>query len=89
MSRPGLSIGLPGATWLVGLKGERIDEAGTTLNELDIIGASIAQSHAVAERCLLNTKCRQSRVFELAKRPLVGISNNGDYLGSDNLIDRL
>ena len=53
-----LPVRNPGLTFNVCLERQRIDKSRPALMELDIVGVTILQSHAVLQRPALYLKCR-------------------------------
>jgi hypothetical protein len=83
-----LPIGHPGLH-LEFLEGQRIDEKGPPVYELDVIGAGIFKGHPIIKGRFLDLERDQGRLFELAETPFIRIGNERDEPGLYDLIGRL
>jgi hypothetical protein len=83
-----LPIGHPGFQ-LEFLEGQRVDEKGLPVDELDVEGAGILQGHPEIKGRFLDLEQGQSRLFELRETPLIRIGDEGDELGLYDLIGQL
>ena len=84
-----LAVGRPGLAFDGPAQGQGVDEDGPAPQELDVVGAGVDQRHAAAKSALLDIERGQGRVLELAEAPLVGIGDERDLLGADQLGDVL
>ena len=74
----------PGIPFPVTFEREGIDEERSPLVELDVVGTGILEGHPVLQRDPLDIQGDQCSFFELAKRPLVGIRDEGYLFGLDD-----
>jgi hypothetical protein len=74
----------PGRPRLTGLEGERVDEEWAAGDELDVVGAGVAQGETAGQRPLLEPEGQQGRVAQLAERPLVRVGDEPHPLGFEH-----
>ena len=81
-----LAIAHPGRALAIDLERERIDEDRPAPMELHVVGAAILQAHPVLEGTALDLQGGEGGVPVLAEAPLVGIRDELDRLGPDDLV---
>ena len=84
-----LAIGGPGLAFDGLAQGQGVDEDGPAAPELDVVGAGVDQRQAPPQGALFDLQGGQRGVLELAEAPLVGIGDERDLLGADQLVDIL
>ena len=77
-----LAVGDPRRSLPVGFEGERVDQDRSTPMILNVVRARVLERHSEPHRGLLHPQRREGRVLELTERPLIGVGDEGDALGS-------
>ena len=79
-----LAVRLPRRVRVEPLEGERVDEDRPAIRELDVVGAGVAQGHAVLLRQRLGLERHQGRILELGEGPLEGKRDERQLIGGDH-----
>ena len=79
-----LAVRLPRRVRVEPLEGEGVDQDRPTIRELDVVGAGVAQGHAVLLGERLGLERQQGGILQLGEGPLVREGDEGQLHGGDD-----
>ncbi len=84
-----LPVGDPGAPFGIGLQGQGVDQNGAAFQELDVVRAGVLEPEPSRQSAPLDLQGGRGGVLKLAETPLVGIGDERDFPGAQDLVGPL